>query len=60
MKKLFACSLSISLAIVLLSGCGKPQPAAVGSTDSDDSSQGDLIASIDKHVDEIMASTAKG
>jgi hypothetical protein len=60
MKKLFACSLSISLAIVLMSGCGKPQPAAVGSTDSDDSSQGDLIASIDKHGDEIMASTTKG
>ena len=47
------------MAIVLMSGCSKPPPPAAGSVDSDDSSQGDLIASIDKHGDEIMASTTK-
>jgi hypothetical protein len=57
MKKILACSLLAALA--LASGCGKSQ-STTGSDDSDGSSKGDLIAKIDKHGDEIMASSTKG
>lgn len=59
MKKLWACSLLAVLA--LASGCNKSQSlAASASDDSSGSSKGDLIAKIDKHGDEIMASSTKG
>ncbi|HTR40957.1 MAG TPA: hypothetical protein VMH87_05025 [Pseudomonadales bacterium] len=59
MKKLLACSLLAALA--LASGCNKSQSSAASAgDDSDGSSKGDLIAKIDKHGDEIMASSTKG
>jgi hypothetical protein len=56
MKRMLACSLLAALA--LASGCGK-SPSTATSDDSDGSSKDDLIAKIDKHGDEIMASSTK-
>lgn len=59
MKKPFAASLLIALA--LASGCNKSDsPGATSSGgDSDDDSKGALISRIDKHGEEIMAGTTK-
>jgi hypothetical protein len=57
MKKIWACSLLAALA--LASGCGK-SASTTGSDDSDGSSKNDLIAKIDTHGDEIVASNTKG
>ena len=58
MKKLFAASLLIALA--LASGCNNSNsPGARSGGDSDDDSKGALIARIDKHGEEIMAGTTK-
>ena len=50
---------SLLMAIALASGCGKSSSTAA-SDDSDGSSKGDLIAKIDQHGDEIVASSARG
>lgn len=59
MNKTWACSLLAVLAVA--SGCGK-SASTTGSDDSDGggSSKSDLIAKIDTHGDEIMASNTKG
>ncbi|HEV2437331.1 MAG TPA: hypothetical protein VG077_15170 [Verrucomicrobiae bacterium] len=56
MKKLLASAFLIPL--VFAGGCGKSQPTTAGN-DSDGRSQDSLIAGIDKHGDEIMASATK-
>ncbi len=56
MIKLLAGSLLATL--VLACGCGKSQSSSAGD-DSDGSSKSDLIAKIDQHGDEIMASNTK-
>jgi hypothetical protein len=50
---------SLLMAIALASGCGKSSSTAA-SDDSDGSPKGDLIAKIDQHGDEIVASSARG
>jgi hypothetical protein len=56
MKMLLASSLLIAFA--LASGCSKSQSTAAGN-DSAEQSQDSLIAGVDKHGDEIMASSTK-
>ena len=56
MKTLLTSSLLIAL--VLASGCSKSRSTAAGDGSSEQS-QDSLIAGIDKHGDEIMASSAK-
>jgi hypothetical protein len=56
MKKLAASS--ILLALVLASGCGK-SPSTTAGDNSEEQSQNSLIAGIDKHGEEIMASATK-
>jgi hypothetical protein len=43
---------------LLVGGCGKPS-SATETTDADGQSQGALIARVDKHGEEVMASSAK-
>lgn len=56
MKNAFTASLLIALAMTV--GCSKSESTAAGD-DSDGDSHGSLIAKIDKHGDEIMASSTK-
>src|SRR5689334_15019197 len=47
------------LGIALCGGCGKQQSATSAGTQSAEQSEGSLEAKVDKHGEEIMASSAK-
>ena len=50
---------SMLVACVLAGGCGKQQSTSASRTDSDETSEASLETRVDKHGDEVMASSAK-